>query len=306
MFFNTADLKPSSLSMPTVNQWAADVCQNHLKDGADPTECLCKIARANSLTPHQIEVLAGEINKLIHTAKYASVEDKYHAADFPLADSRKALSSLQVGPQTTKLALVMPEPNCKQDFDYFKAFGIEPDTQEKRASVQEVCQVQQKLGSLARKQADSAYMAKVACECAEVSFIKEARQLVLTGLDQRDRLKKLGTAIHAVKCTDTPEMVELAAKPLAKLAYSLGEEGLLTRGQAQKVIDYLLEKKADLIVPDELISEFMNAKVVNGNHPLLITLKTYADAKERERNEHGRHNIIDDKNKILGQKIRAL
>lgn len=308
MFFDTADFKPASLTMSTVKQWASDVCRDHLQAGADPTESLCKIARSHALTPHQVEVLAGEINKTIHTAKYASVEDKYHAAGFPLADSRKALSLLQAGgsEKVASVCIEMPDPvvGANKNFDFFVAFNVSEETMDKTASVKkELSGLMQKVASETRQAKDAAYLAKVASENSEFYFIKEARQMVLPGLNQADRLSRFGDVLHAVKCAG---MYESAKKPLAKLAYSLGQEGLIDTEKATKVMEYLLEKKADLTVPQEIISENLKAKVVNGNHPLIIKLKTYIDARERLECEEDRCGVCDDKNRILGQRIRAL
>lgn len=308
MFFDTADFKPASLTMSTLRQWASDVCQSHLQAGSDPTESLCKIAKDHALTPHQVEVLAGEINKTIHTAKYASVEDKYHAAGFPLADSRRALAQLQVGSseKTASARIEMPDPiiGANKNFDFFGAFQVKEETMDKTASIKkEVSSLMQKVSQETQQARDAAYLAKCASENSEFAFIKEARQMVLPGLDQADRLSRFANVVHAVKCAN---MYEAAKKPLAKLAFSLAKEGLISEDRAARVMDYLLEKKADETAPQEIISEYLNAKVVNGNHPLLIKLKTYIDARERLECEEQRCNVCDDKNKILGQRIRAL
>jgi hypothetical protein len=71
-------------------------------------------------------------------------------------------------------------------------------------------------------------------------------------------------------------------------------------------MDYLLDKKADVTAPQEIISEHLNAQVVNGNHPLIIKLKTYLNDRERAEEEDRRFSVCDDKNRILGQRIRAL
>lgn len=306
MFFNSDSFDQSSLTMTSVKQWASDICNRHLTGGVDPTDALVKVAGDNSLTVHQIEVLAGEINKTIHQTKFAQVSEKYHAADFPLADAKTAVSRLQVTPAgEEKIAAAMPEPSYeKPEFDYFSAFGIAPEELDKTASVKaEGRKTQQKLAMLSTAQNDSYEMAKHASSNSEFEFIKTARQFVLDGYNLRGRLANLGTVIHAVKCAGQKD---IALKPLAKLALALGSEGLIHPQQAEKVAEYLIEKKADETAPPELISEFLKARVVNGNHPLLITLKTYQDAKERERSEAQRCNVIDDKSAILGQKIRAL
>lgn len=293
-----------SVTMSSVKSWAADACNAYMQDSVPPTDTLCKIAKEHSLTPHQIQVVAGEINKVIHIEKCAaSSGDKYHAADFPLADSRKALELLQI-PAESKTAFEMPAPKINNDFDYMKAFGVEPEAEMKTAAeFRAGVAKQQKMASLKRLQDDTVFMAKEASSNAEFGFIKQARQMVIDGLDSADRLSKLGMVIHAVKCAG---MFDIARKPLAKLAYSLKAEGLIGQEQADRAMEYVLEKKADETAPQELINEYLQAKVVNGNHPLLISLKTFHDAEDRVRNESTRAGVIDNSNMILGQKIRAL
>lgn len=304
-----------TISMSDVKNWAAGVRDQHLEAGTDPTESLVKISRENSLTPHQVGVLAGEINKTIHIAKYASAEDKYHAANFPLADAQKAINALQIQDGSEKIAFAVPDPICaKDDFDYDAAFGLSKEAsseaeQEKTASVEtsllrgEVKTAHMKLARMKQEQDRKAFMTKVARDNAEVDFIKIARQMVLSGLNQQERMKHIGTISHATKCAG---LYEVARKPMAKLALSLAEEGFLDQDKAEMVSEYFLEKKADEIAPDELISEFMRANVVNGNNPILISLKTFKDADERAAEEANRKSIVDDRNLIFAQKMRAL
>lgn len=304
-----------TISMGDVKNWAAGVRDQHLQEGADPTDSLIKIARERGLTPHQVGVLAGEINKTIHIAKYASVEDKYHAADFPLADSQNALEALQIGDGSEKVAFSLPDPKCEDDFDYDAAFGIQKDVseealQEKNASLDtsklrgEVKTAHMKLARMKQEQDRKAFMTKHARDVAEIDFIKTAQGDILSNsLNAADRLRNLGAIAHACKCAG---MYEHARKPLAKLAMVLAERGYVEKDTADKVSEYFLEKNADEVAPQELISEFLRAKVVNGNNPLLISLKTFKDADERAEEEANRKRLVDDRNLIFAQKIRAL
>lgn len=302
-----------SLTMSTVKQWAADICSKHLSGGMDPTSELVKCAHDNSLTVPQIEILAGEINKTIHTAKYAQAEDKYHAADFPLASAKAALEQLQAASGSTKTASAsmgvgeyLPDPVfAKPEFDFNKAFGVTEEVMAKTAGEIAVENKKEfeKVALLRSKQFDAAEMSKHAAEEAEVAFIKQARSIVLDGLNSDDRLKKFGFVLHAVKCAGG---FEEAKKPLAKLAFVVGAEGFVHPEQSQEIVDYLMSKKADEQAPQALVSEWLNAKVVNGSHPLVVTLKTYLNSKERAAAEATRFGVCDDKHRIMGQKIRGL
>jgi len=304
MFFEPTSFKERTFSMQHINEWAGEIAGSYLNSGIAPTETLCKIAQSQELTPHQVSVLAGEANKEIHKHKYASAEDKYHAADFPLADAKAALGMLQADGGTTKVASQsFPEPvtNCEGP-DMHAMWGVEHETMDKTASIRQDLKVASIRGSLLeQKCADKAVLAKYAAESAEMKLIKEARQSVLAGESSTERMKILGTLDHFVKCAGIAE----GKLPLAKLAHVLGREGLLTPVHAKIAIEYL-SKSADVTAPQELISEWLPAQVVNGEHPLYITLKTFKDCKDAEHNSGRDWKIIQDQLNVVRQKVRAL
>ena len=315
--FGLHSLGQPTISMGDVKNWAAGVRDQHLSDGTDPTELLVKISQQQNLTPHQVGVLAGEINKVIHTAKYASAEDKYHAANFPLADASKALAALQIPHESEKFAFEIPDPKFTQEIDYDAAFGVSKEASEEAIQEKTAAQessffrhdlktAQMKLARAKQEQDRVAFMTKVSRDEAENDFIKKAHDEVLRGYGQEGRIQNLGTIAHAANCAG---LGEVASRPLAKLALALGESGYLDQDKADEISHYLMstmEKKADVIAPEHMISEFMNAKVVNGNHPLLISLKTFKDYDERAMDEANRKRMIDDRHLIFSQKVRAL
>lgn len=306
MFFGSSSFETPTISMSDIKLMASDISQQYLSGGVAPTETLVKIAADRGLTPHQVEVLAGEANRVIHTAKYASAEEKYHAADFPLADARAAVRALQGSSEKVaceeKVAFVEPKVTTA---DAFQLFGVTEEAMDKTASEKiELRKTAQQVNLLAQKQSDVLYMAKVAHANAEMAFIKVARDMALEGFDSKDRMNKFATVVHAVTCATN--QLEKVAKPLAKVAYALAAEGFVTKEDAEKTMKSLLEKKADVTAPQGLVSEFLPAKVVNGTHPLIVTLKTFLDAEERELAEASRMNMIDDKARIYSQKIRGL
>lgn len=307
MFFDSGSFGQPSITMHTIKGWATAVCDQHLGAGADPTDCLVKVASSQGLTPPQVEVLACEINKTIHTAKYASAEEKYHAADFPLANAKEALAKLQAPSGTEKVAVEMPDPIRTAEDNFFSdAFGIEPGAIVKTASEQAPDATErkhfEKLSKLQRMQNDSYEMAKYAEAGSEAAYFSEVRGHVLQGMNSSDRLLKLGEAVHAARCAGK---LDAAKKPLSKVAVSLGMEGLIDRDKSEGTANYLL-KQADEKAPDYLISDWVEAKVVNGNHPLIVKLQTYCDDIERTHLELSRRNICDDQVRIFKQKMRAL
>lgn len=309
-FFDASSFQEQRLSMDHFREWAGAIAGAYMNSGVPPTDSLCKIARDEELTPHQIEVLAGESNKIIHQTKYASAKDKYLAADFPHADSKIALERLQLVGET-KIAAVMPDPDVSMpEPDVFAAFGVEADSLEKSAAEaseknlkHELKTAQVRVQVLREKIADAVYLEKCAAEAAERQFIKQARQMVLNGAhDSAGRMQVLGTIDHFVKCAE----MTYARQSIAKLAYILAKEGLLLPGHAKTALSYFMSKEADLKAPVELISPHLPAKVVNGNHPLYITLKTFKHHADRMLESARRSNTVDDRLHILGERIRAL
>jgi hypothetical protein len=295
-----------TLTMEIIKGWASDACSKHVADGADPTAMLTKLASDNSLTPHQIEVVAGEINRAIHTVKYAAETDKYNAAGFPLADAKVVVQSLQAGGETkvASAGYAFVDPIVDNGMDYHSAFGIQVEAMDKTAATKCATKAMyEKVASEARQQSDKVFMAEQEKFASEAAYIKTARQYILEGFNPQERFVKLCEVEHSAHCAN---MLASAGKPLAKVAHSLGAEGFLLPKQAEGAIEHFLNKTADEKAPEELISPFLQARVVNGNHPLIITLKTYANACEREQQERGRDNLIKDKLGIMAQKIRAL
>lgn len=312
--FGLSSFNQPTISMGDVKNWAASVRDQHLNDGADPTAQLIKIAEERGLTPHQVGVLAGEINKTIHIAKYASAEDKYHAANFPLADAQKAIAALQIRDGGEKVAFQMPDPKTQIEIDYDAAFGLTKEAraealQEKTAALDtstlrgEVKTAGMKLARMKQEQDRVAYMAKHAADQAEIDFIKTAWDHIVRESGHPARWQMLGVVAHTAKCAG---LYDAARKPLAKIALALAEQGLVDQDKAEDIAGHFLHKTADEIAPQELISEFLRAKIINGNHPLVISLKTFKDHCDVAQDEANRKKIIDDRNLIFAQKVRAL
>lgn len=304
MFFEPSSFSERKLSMDYFREWAGQIANSYLSGGTVPTDSLCKIASQEELTPHQIEILAAETNKEIHRIKYASAKEKYFAADFPLADAKRVITSLQADGGEMKVASHMPEPKFSDARPSpFEMFRVKPEVLDKTASVKHQLKVASVRGELLEQKAsDKLLLSKYASEAAEHSFIKQARQMVLGGGNSSERLRLLGAAGHFVKSAG---FSGVGRKPLAKLAYVLGREGLLEKNHATLAAEYFL-KEADCKVPQEMISEWLTSCVVNGNHPLYITLKTLNDRQNEVQELCGQGKLIQDRLKIVRQKVRAL
>lgn len=293
----------AGVTMANMREWAGEIANSFFNANALPTDTLTKIARSEELSPHQIQVLAGEANKYIHTHKYASAEEKYHAADFPLADAKQAIASLQLDGGSIKVAAHFVDPIFEDKGpDAYEMFGIKPEVLDKTASVKhQVKTAEEKLELLKQKLDDKSFMLKSAYEKATYDFIKMARQCLIEESNSADRMKVLGQLDQFVKIAKSKS----GKKLLAKVAFVLMKEGKLEPSIANRSISYFT-KEADEKAPQELISDRLPTQVINGDHPLYITLKTVGDLEAQLLRHEQEGLLVQDKLKILKQRARAL
>jgi len=306
MSFDLGSFNERQLSMSHFREWASEIAEGYLGQGALPTTTLTKIAQQEDLTPPNIKTLAAEANKEIHRLKFAAASSggKYFAADFPLADALQAIASVQVDGGKEKVAREMPLPVMAYSGpDAYALFGVKEEPLDKTASVRGEMRVASgRMELLEQKLGDEVIRREFQKDAAEKLFIKQARELILqntsNGTERMDQIKVLDQFVKSAG-------LEIGRKPLAKLAYVLGKEGLLTPLLMKAACARLL-KVADMKAPEDLISQNLQAQVVNGNHPLYITLKTYHDHSEALDLSRNRHKLVQDELRILKQKARAL
>lgn len=301
-FFDPSEILESKKSMDHYKEWAGEISSSYLNNGTPPTETLTKIAQVEELKPHQIQMLAGEANKMIHTHKYASMKEKYFAADFPLADAKTVIENLQH--DTVKVASAFIDPkNPDEELTPEQMFGVTLPEMDKTASVKHSMKVAfEKIASLQEKLASQIIVTMSKLQENEHSFIKQARQYALNDSSSNERMRTLNGLNHFVK---KAKCEKTGRRLLAKLAHVLGREGLLEPMQAKRAFEFFT-KEADEKAPQELISESLNCQVINGNHPLYITLKTIQDNEAELLRWNRESSIVDDKARIIRQKIRAL
>lgn len=297
-------LSELKVSMDVVKEWAGEIANSYFNAQVLPTHTLTKIAQIEELTPHQIEILAAEANKLIHHHKYASMTEKYHAADFPMADAREVIKLVQRDGGEEKVAHVFADPKIPDvGPDVYEMFGIKPEPLDKTASVKhQVKTAQAKLELLKQKIDDQVILCKTAEKAAENKFVKEARQCLLEEPNSESRVKVLGEFYSFIKSAG----MEAGRKALAKVAYVLVKEGKIEPGVGKKLMDFFMSKEADEKAPIDIISQNLPARIVNGQHPLYITLKTIEDNSGNVLRFERDSTLVDDKLRLLKQKIRAL
>lgn len=300
----------AKVNMDTIREWSGEISTSYFNAGADPTYTLTKIAKSESLTPDQIKTLAAEANKAIHQSKYAKVEDKYHAANFPLADAVRVINDLQVDGGEVKIAKEMPIPNLPDAGpDAFQMFGIEaPAPMDKTASIKgQSKHVMEKLALLDSKLGDILIKTEAEKVASERRFLKMARQSLLEENNSVSRMQVIGQFDHFIKEASKADqrLEKVGNKLMAKLCFVVGQEGKLEPSHAKEAMAYFM-KTGDQKAPASLISDNLQAQVINGVHPLYITLKTIGDKEADLLRYEQEKELVQDKVRILGQKVRAL
>lgn len=307
-FFNFENIKKPDFDIQHAREFANSVANNYLSSEIEPNESICKLASTEGWTPEQIKVVATEANKAIHGALYKTASEKYHAADFPLADVTKILEKLQLHDGHDKIAAQFVEPILEKEYGPTAEdmFGVKVEEMDKTASVKHRVKVaHEKASLLQQKIHDTLSMENLRLDNAEKAFMKEARQLILQeSLTSLDRYRTFGSCYHFAKVAGFGEM----AKPtFAKLAYVLGKEGLIEPKNAKEAMSYFMSKEADQKVPEHMISKALDGvEICNGNHPLYIKLNTIEVHKRAKEGLENRFKIVQDTLEGLSQRIRAL
>ena len=307
---DVSNMRRTGFDMTTARECSNEIANSYFNENLDPTEYLCKMASERGLTPEQIKIIATETNKTIHSFRYKTASDKYSAADFPLADAQLVLSKLQAHDDSqVKIAAEFQPPKFSREYTAIESdhdfFGILPEEMDKTASIKEALKRSlEKTALLEQKTQDSLISIQNKLNAAEVSFIKEARELILThGVNEGERFRTLGSIYHFAKQAGK---LESTRGSLAKLAYVLKAQEILSPELADEAFEFFV-KSADQQVPTHMISKHLDGvEIVNGNHPLYISLDTISSCKEESEFEANRYKMIKDTLGQIKQKIRAL
>lgn len=242
-------------------------------------ESITKIASLEGLNQDQIEIVCQEANKMVNTEMFKVAENKY--VEFELADS----STISTGPVKTASVKNIDcdyelEPNEQkaylEDFTMSKTAGhagISDNSKNvSRAAIEKLGFAQQRLD-------DDILLHNSSVEALENKFVKVARdQLLPYGLKERR-----GTFPYIAHfCKEAGLSDERTNTLMTYLDKVMVRQGLL-------------EKSADLKADPKLISDKLNARVVNGTHPLFIVIKTIKDKDKEEKLFEDRGNIIKEK-----------
>lgn len=295
------------ISMDMIREWAHEATNTYLTTGVEPSFTIEKIASSEELLPHQIQTLCAEANKLIHTQKYASETDKYHAANFPHADASRIIDALKVSDQVKIGSMESFQPDVSDELDLSSYFGIdEGQGHTKSASLkQEASTAVEKLEDFVKKASLDEIEQQSKLESSQNSFVKQAVQMLNVCDNESSRLSTLGQIFLFTKSAG----FETKGKDLLnKVAHVISYNGLISKESLEDLTKFFMSKEADCKAPQSLISDELLGKVqiVNGDHPLYITLETINKYDSELAKTRDYSNIAQDKLKILKQKIRAL
>lgn len=265
-------------------------------------DSIAKIAKEEGLTPQQVEYVCSHANQTVWSRLFNM--DKQASYDFPVADASTIIGSLKqikAAPRINEAELdYMTPPSLTTKtatcayIDETKEFNtLDKTAAEKRAIKFELTSRMEKM-ALARDEFKSKMIINAsAAEDLEISFVKSARELLIPlPLGERvDGVTKIAAFLQDV-ASSNPKGVEYSRGLITKLAYVLKKQGLI--------------KESDLKAPAELIKEDLPARIINGRHPLYVTIKTLMDKYDYQRELENRYRIVDDTLPMVREKIREL
>jgi hypothetical protein len=279
-----------------LNTFAKLAADEYLSHGTVLNQALKKIAKDEALTPDQIEYVAGAANQATWAHLFAA--DKTASYDFPLAKSAEVIKDLQLKTAAPVINdadmdfLSAPKSTKTAAFDPMEAMGFVADGIDKTAEKKELKRVlnhrMEKMAALKEKLNDEFIITRSAIEALEETFVKAARQMVITEED-----------------CDKPAAMEKIAEFVANSGdHDLGRD--LMKKLSHVLLRQGIMKQADMKAPAEYISDKVPARHVNGNHALYVTINTLFAKKDYASNILNRYEIVDSSLPQIQEKIRAL
>jgi hypothetical protein len=308
MFSFLVDEAPDkSVDLELIGEFAKEASSAFLGPGQIPlNQSIVKIAKAENLTPENINLLCQETNKQVHQHMFKTAEDKY--IDFSIANPNEIMCELE-GSEKTASEQLQRFSDLSSDYEaapgetetYFNDFTItktagkcglyDNSKRKKKAAIEKLAFEKQKIK-------EELFIKEAEIESAEKRFVKVARNQLLQYPLQNRRSQ---FPYLAKFCKEAGMRRSRANQLLGLLDHVMVRQGLL-------------EKSADIKADPELISENLNARIINGTHPLQIEVKTIVEKdKEKELIEDRGHNLIKDKvdsfkanGAVLDQKLKEL
>lgn len=289
----------SKVASDRLESFAKIAAKRHLEEGSSLNEVIAKIAKENELNANQIERVCEMANIATHQALWSKTAQKEKIA-FPLADSRVVLASCGCG-ETTPAAARMdsdyaspPAAIPRPGASLASLMGVDPSTMhnglEGPNDRQRVIVVLQKQAAARKDLEDRVLVRGMELESLEKQAFEAVKQTVLGGATMREVLVAAVIAGHD----------KLAAELIPKF-----EEQLIadTHGDTRsRLVKHAIAK----VTPDLISENLGNTTIINGAHPVLVSLDTIQRKTDEIKN--GLRDIlrIDDEITINTQKLREL
>jgi hypothetical protein len=301
----SAPAKTTDLDL--INEFAKQAASEYLGSSKIPlNHSISKIASVEHLGPDEVAMVCQEANKMVNTALFKTSADKY--TDFDLADSSKILAGQEEG--NVKVASInfnsddydlapMEKKAYFNDFEFTKTASAHdgnkiPDYIQKRAKMQKLAAAKDELYV-------QMMINNTELENLENKLIKTAQHL-LNNLSKSERAEGIRDIGYFCKSAGLEDKDSLRIVKMLDVV-------MMKQG--------FMEKSADVKAPEDLISDNLNARIINGTHPLFVTVKTIAEKCQTRKLYEERKNLIQTSwsaydcadnhdGSILGQKAKEL
>jgi hypothetical protein len=259
----------------------------YLSDKVPLTGSLQKIADENGLNTHQVARVAEMANHETHAALWASEPDKTKVA-FAVADPSKV--SVKEAPRESRPSTERSVPRRDRGPSTSEMFGVNPqnvhngltDVPEKK----QIIVIIEKRAAAKRGIEDDLIKTTMLHEHEEKNLGRLVKQAYLGDGIKLDQL-------YAAACAEG--LGDVAGEYFPKIAAQLQME--LGRAELTK-----LAWKA----PEELIDYDVPLTIVNGAHPVMISLDALLKYRDDVMTFNGRMSRINDEVTILGERLREL
>jgi hypothetical protein len=275
--FLVEEAPTTHVDLDLIQDFAKQAASAYLGHGQIPlNQTISKIASVEKLNPDQVGLVCQEANKLVHTQLFKTAEDKY--TEFELAKPEEIVSSLEGAEKTASISVddyaIRPNENFNE-FSITKTAGHNglyiPESVKKKATLEKLAFEQQQI--------EDAYIQKnTELKELERKFVKIARD-ELTPYRIDERRKHFSALASFCKSAGVSE-------DTTKRLMGLLDTVMVRQG--------LLEKTADVKADPELISDNLDARIINGNHPLYIVVKTIPEVEDKKKLYQERYNWIQE------------
>lgn len=278
----TRDVPKNHADMDLIHDFAKTAANSYLGPSKTPLNfSIEKIASSSHLSPDQVNMLCQEANKEVHAALFDRSENKY--TDFDLADSSQVLHALNGGQVKT----------ASSNF-FENDYGLSPSEQREAPDFI----VARATGHDGMRDM-SKFQKQASFEKLSYELDNALKDRVLLE-DQMSYLEKKFIKTARAHLTQYP--LHARADQYPYIAMFNKQAGLSSDDNTNlmKMLNYvmvsqgLMEKNAEVPVDDDLIDYDLNARIINGDHPLEAIVKTIVDNRKNRDILTDRVNVIQD------------